>query len=112
MAKRWKTEGKTESGPRPVRKIGSLVNQLLSRRGYASIAAGEELQNAVTSIVGASLGASIRVGNLNRGVLQLYATDSVTMQELMFQKRSILSGLQARLPESKITDIRFRVQAQ
>lgn len=96
---------------RPVRKIGSLVGQLLSRRGYAQVLAGEEFQRAIEVAIGPQAAATVRVGNLRRGVLDLYAADSVTLQELTFQKRSILRQIQQDLPHTKVTDLRFRIQA-
>ncbi len=96
----------------PVRKIGSLVSQLMSRKGYAQATANDELQNSVNESVGEVLAKSVQVGKLNRGVLQLYASDSVTMQELVFQKRKILAGIQSSMPQSKITDLKFKVQAK
>lgn len=99
-----------EEKPR-VRRIGSLVSQLMSRRGYAQVAANEALQRVIEREVGQQLSDAFRVGNLRQGVLQVYATDSVTMQELNFRKRAILKRIQAEAPDSKITDLRFRVQS-
>ncbi len=100
----------TDEGPR-VRKIGSLVNQLIARRGYAQVAAVNELQEAVIALIDERIRANIRVGNLKRGVLEIYASDSVTLQELNFQKRSILKKLQKAHPTSKISDLKFRIQS-
>ncbi len=94
-----------------VRKISSLVNQLMSRRGYAQSTVTEELQSAIVRAVGSELGTSVQVGNLRQGVLQVYASDSVTLQELNFQKRLILRTIQKELPQSKVTDLRFRLQS-
>ncbi len=95
-------------GPRP---LGALVSQLLSRRGYAQVMAGEELQTVLEAEVGQQLAGSVRVGNLKRGILHIYLTDSVTHQELTFRKRALLSRFQAALPTSGITEIRFHVSA-
>ena len=94
-----------------VQKIGSIVNQLMARRGYAQVVASEQLQHAITEAIGEPLAATVRVGNLRAGVLQLYAADSVTLQELNFQKRKILKHFQKKLPETKVNDLRFRIQA-
>ncbi len=40
-----------------------------------------------------------------RAFLQVYASDSVTLQELNFQKRSILKQMQKAHPESNVTDL-------
>ena len=94
-----------------VRPIGSLVNQLMSRRGYAQVVANETLHEAIASILDEHLRSAFQVGNLRRGVLQVFASDSVTLQELNFRKRAILKHLQATVPENKVTDLRFRIQA-
>ncbi len=98
-----------EARPR-VRKIGSLVNQLMSRRGYAQAIASEELQATIATSVGSELASSVHVGNLRQGVLQVFVSDSVTLQELNFQKRSILKKIQSELPHSGVIDLRFRIQ--
>ena len=93
------------------KRIGSIVSQLLARRGYAQVFASDALQAAVEAEVGSSLCRCVRVGKLRAGVLQIFATDSVTLQELTFRKRSILKRIQADLPENKVNDLRFRIQA-
>jgi predicted nucleic acid-binding Zn ribbon protein len=96
---------------RRVRKIGSLVSQLMSRKGYAQSAANEELLSAITASVGPELVSSIQVGNLRQGTLQIFARDSVTLQELNFQKRAILRKIQKDLPQANIADLRFRIES-
>ncbi|MGI9474286.1 MAG: DUF721 domain-containing protein [Rubripirellula sp.] len=106
------THSNAKSAEKPrVRRIGSLVSQLMSRRGYAQVAANEALQQIMAREVGDSLADAFRVGNLRQGVLQVYASDSVTIQELNFRKRAILKRIQSELPDNKITDLRFRVQS-
>ena len=91
------------------RSIGSIVNQLMARRGYAQVEAASELEEAVKGVVGAHVAASIRVGQVKRGVLVIHANDSSTMQELTFQHRKLLKRLQQEHPAANIKDIRFRV---
>jgi hypothetical protein len=93
-----------------VRRIGSLVSQLMSRRGYAQVVANQEFHQVIVGVVGPALQSSFQVGKLRAGVLQLYASDSVTLQELNFHKRNILRRLQADLPANKVTDLRLRIQ--
>jgi hypothetical protein len=94
-----------------IRKIGSLVNQLMSRRGYAQQAATSEFHAVIVSNVGNELSSSVHVGQLRRGVLQVFASDSVTLQELNFQKRKILRAIHNDLPHTDVTDLRFRIQS-
>ncbi|MCC9654770.1 DUF721 domain-containing protein [Rhodopirellula halodulae] len=97
------------SGPRA---IGSLISQLMSRRGYASVGAESALTSTIQSAVDSQIANSFRVGKLQRGVLMIYAVDSVVMQELTFQKRRILKKLAKEHPQAKINDLRFKVQAE
>jgi len=110
-ANRKQSEPTDADKPR-IRPIGSIVNQLLSRRGYAQVSANERLQQVVADVVGPSLAGSFEVGNLRRGVLYIFAVDSVTLQELNFQKRSILHRVQQESPSNPIADVRFRIQSR
>jgi len=94
-----------------VRKIGSLVSQLMSRRGYASITAADQLQQLIETVVSESLHSSFQVGNLRGGVLHVFVTDSVTLQELNFQKRTILRRVQKEKTFQNVVDLRFRIQS-
>lgn len=99
------------TGKPRVRPIGSLVNQLISRRGYAQVLANEELHQTIASAIGDQLASAFQIGNLRRGVLQVYASDSVTLQELNFRKRAILKQIDRDVPGSQVTDLRFRIQS-
>ncbi|TWU45074.1 hypothetical protein Q31b_02450 [Novipirellula aureliae] len=103
-------QGAESERPRE-RKIGSLVNQLISRRGYAQVTVVNEMEAAILEGIDESIRSSIRVGNLKRGVLDIYASDSVTLQELNFQKRSILKKILANHPQAKVSDLKFRIQS-
>ena len=92
-----------------VQRIGNFVNQLMSRRGYAQVAANDQFLALIAQQVGAGLSDQITIGKLNRGVLKVFANDSVTIQELMFQKRNIIRHIQASMPQANVTDIRFAV---
>ncbi|MEL6109810.1 MAG: DUF721 domain-containing protein [Planctomycetota bacterium] len=98
--------------PRRIQSIGSLVSQLISRRGYAQIEATNQFQTVVESVVGQGLAGHVTVGKLRRGVLAVFADDSVVVQELMFQKQSILTRIEKELPEANVTDLRFKVQTK
>lgn len=101
-----------EKPKRNVQSIGSLVNQLISRRGYAQVAATNQFHDLISATVGKELAEDITVGKLNRGTLKVFAKDSVTIQELTFQKRSIIKRIAKEMPDAKVTDIRFGVLAK
>lgn len=91
------------------RRIGSLVDQLMARRGYAQVFAAEGLQASLEAEVGKALATAVRVGNVKQGTLHIYAADSVTLQELTFSKRAIIRRIEADHPDSGIRDLRFHV---
>jgi predicted nucleic acid-binding Zn ribbon protein len=93
------------------KQIGSLIGHLMARRGYAQVFASDALQAVLEAEVGVALASSVRAGKVRAGVLQIFASDSVTLQELTFRKRSILKRIQENLPENKINDLRFRIQS-
>ncbi len=99
-----------EDAPR-IRRLGSIVNQLMARRGYAQVNANEAMLASLVSEVGPEIGNDCSVGKLRSGVLHVFVTNSVTLQELNFRKRGILKRLQAETPGETIKDIRFRIQS-
>lgn len=105
------SEGADERS-KSTRKIGTIVSQLMSRRGYASVAVDHAMTASVAASVGPALAGSFQVGKLNRGVLLIHVIDSVVMQEFTFQKRQIIKRLQKDHPQTKLKDIRFKIQVQ
>lgn len=105
-----KTDAVGDDRPR-VRRLGSIVNQLMARRGYAQVNANEAMLKSLVSEVGSEIGNDCSVGRLRAGVLQVFVNNSVTLQELNFRKRGILKRLQKDVPGDNITDVRFRIQA-
>ncbi len=59
--------------------------------------------------VGPQLAAMSRPGELKRGVLDVYVTSNILIQELGYQKLTLLAALQAKLPQHKITGMKFKV---
>lgn len=91
------------------RKIGSIVNQLMARRGYAQVQSASEMEAIFLKVLGNPLSKACTPGHVKRGTLDVAVTDSVVVQELSFQKRQLLKALQKEFPQTGITDIRFRV---
>ena len=104
-ARRIKPDGEAR-----IRRIGTLVDQVLARRGYVDTLANEQIMHSLEKELGQALANECQVGKLRRGSLQIFVGDSVMMQELNFRKRQILRRLQRDLPGSRIEDLRFKVQ--
>jgi hypothetical protein len=50
-----------------------------------------------------------RIGALRRGTLEVIVLNSTLVQELTFQKATLLKALNQSLPEQGIRDLRFRL---
>ncbi len=92
--------------PKP---IGNIVAELLARRGYGRLQAADACGAAWQQAVGPALGGQTRAGQVRRGVLEVWVTNSTLVQELSFEKARLLSVLIELLPEEKIRDLKFRV---
>jgi predicted nucleic acid-binding Zn ribbon protein len=90
-------------------KIGDVLSQLMSRRGYARVQASSQLGEVWARAAGEPLAAASRPGNLRRGVLEVIVGNSAVIQELNFMKRTILKQLTQLAPEQKVRDLRFRI---
>jgi len=91
------------------KQIGNVIAQLVQRKGYAQVRAAGERDEAWQEAVGAQLAPSTRVAGIRRGVFEVLVANSLMMQELTFRKEALLAGLQEKLPEEGIKQLRFRL---
>jgi predicted nucleic acid-binding Zn ribbon protein len=91
------------------KKIGDVLAQLITARGYGRIQADANFAAAWQAAVGPALAKYTHPGRLRRGVLEVIVANSMTVQELTFQKQEVLAKLQADLPDARIRDLRFRI---
>ena len=89
--------------------IADLMGRLMARKGYGQVETQDELQNVWQSIVDSKLVSKTRPSVVRAGVLQVHVESSVILQQMEFQKRTLLKALQAKLPGSKIKELRFKV---
>jgi predicted nucleic acid-binding Zn ribbon protein len=94
---------------RPPKAMREVLSQLLAKRGYAQVQSASSCAAAWREAVGEKLAADSLPGNVKRGVLEVLARNSVSMQELSFLKVRIVKALTRLVPEQKITSLRFRV---
>jgi predicted nucleic acid-binding Zn ribbon protein len=94
---------------RKPKSIGNVIAQLITARGYGRIQADENFGDAWKAAAGELLAKFTTPGKLRRGVLEVTVANSMTVQELTFQKQQILKQLQTNLPDAKIRDLRFRI---
>lgn len=91
------------------KRIAELVSRLMSRKAYAQMQTSDQRESAWARVVGTELASVCRVGNVRRGVLEVFVTSSVAIQELTFQKKRFVKMMVMELPDLKMHDIRFRV---
>jgi predicted nucleic acid-binding Zn ribbon protein len=94
---------------RKPKKIADVLSQLITTRGYGRIQSDANLAAAWQQAAGPTIAKYTHPGRLRRGILEITASNSTIVQELTFQKKQILTQLQADLPEARIRDIRFRI---
>ena len=86
-----------------------MINRLLAKRGYAQQQATDQLCEQWTQAAGTRLANHSRPAKLSRGRLEIVVRNSTVLQELTFQKKQLLSRMQANDTKPSIRDIRFRI---
>lgn len=90
-------------------QIGSILTELMARRGYARVRSTEACEAAWREAAGPLAAEYTRVGSLRRGTLEVVVANSTLIQELGFRKESLLKTLSKLLPDEDIRQLRFRV---
>ncbi len=96
------------SSPREPQAIGSLLSELMARHGYARLQSRQALERAWREAAGPLVAQYSRVGKISRGTLEVVVANSTLIQELGFQKESLLATLAELLPDEQIKNLRFR----
>ncbi len=91
--------------------IGDVLTQLMARRGFAGVRRASACEEAWRQAAGELVARHSRVGAVRRGTLEVVVANSTLLQELTFQKQTLLETLGQRLPDEGIRDLRFRVGA-
>jgi len=94
--------------PKP-QAIGDVLGELISRRGYARVEAGEAYASAWLAAAGEATARFTRAGQVRRGLFEVQVANSTLLQELTFQKAALLAKLRHELPQEKIKDLKFKV---
>lgn len=97
------------SGPRRPQAMAEVLSELLARRGYARVEASEQLAAAWRETVGVRLADCTLPGRMRGRTLEIVVEDSTLVQEFTFRKAELIRGLNDRLPDQNVRDLRFRV---
>lgn len=97
---------KPERGPEPV---GEILSRLFAERGWGRRQARLHLERAWEEALGPAHAGHTRVLGMRRGTLEVEVDNGVLLQELAhFHKRRLLEELRRRLPDTTVSDLRFR----
>ena len=91
--------------------ISSVMDRLLVEKGYAAQQSNQILEEQWRIAVGDELFSQSRVGKVQRGVLTVFAVNTIILSEFEYSKSKALRHLKSALPEFKIRDIRFRISS-
>ena len=98
-----------DPAPRGPENLGEILSRLFTARGWGRRQGRLHLEKAWAEAAGPDFAAQTRVAALRRGVLEVVVGNAVLLQELAhFHKRRLLEQLRGRLPNTPITDLRFR----
>ena len=100
---------KAQSSRFRVKSISSIVDRLIVEKGYAAQQSTELLQEQWRIAVGDELFSQSRIGKINRGILQVFASNTIVLSELEYSKINALRHLKSALPDFKLKDIRFKL---
>ena len=92
----------------PTLSVADLAPKIVAQAGLADRVKLEDVLSAWQEIVGDLLFRLTRPDSMERGILTVRLTQPSAHHALSLEKTKILKRLQARLPEAKIRDIRFR----
>ncbi len=88
-------------------KIGSIVDAILSERGYLSTVREWGVVNDWPKIVGPKLASVTDCSRVENGVLFVRVKSSSWRQELSYLKRHILDSIRKETPCTTMSDIVF-----
>ena len=89
--------------------IAADLHEIVRKTAPRSRGVPAEVFPAWDAVVGAAVARITRPDALQKGVLTVVAKNSVWIQELIMLREQILAGLEDRLGEPLIRDVRFRV---
>ena len=95
-------------GRRP-KRVGNLINDIITRRGIAAEQSNQVLQSAWDAAVGMNLANQTRIGSLRRGVLEIVVDNSSLLQLVSFDQDRLLEQLNQQLRKAEIKRLQFRV---
>lgn len=98
-------------GIRP-KTMKSVINRVMARKGYGQQQTSSQIRDAWREVVPEGLGSLTRVAEVRRGILEVYVSNSMALQQMGFLQHELLKQLQNRLTGMKLRGIRFKLGSQ
>lgn len=94
--------------PRRPRRMSQVVSGLMAKRGFAHSQSDESIQEAWRKAAGelANLSRAVRIRS---GNLEILASGSIVVQEISFQKHTLLTRLRELMPAARLRDLRVKL---
>jgi hypothetical protein len=92
------------------KSISSIIDRLMLEKGYSVQQSRDLIEEQWRLAVGSLLSSQSKVGQIKRGVLQIFAANEIVRSELEFEKSKALKLLQAELPTMRITGVKIHLQ--
>ncbi len=101
-----------EQLPEGVERIGTVLTEVIARRGLARLRQQELWEKSWRQVAGPHIAEQTRVGSFRRGVLEILVGNSSLLQELAaFRKDALLAELKRCLNAHTIRQLRFRLDS-
>ena len=90
-----------------------MLSQLFAMRGYGRVQGDRQLGQIWREVAGPTLAAGTKPLALRNGVLNIAVSNSALLAELSsYHKPLLLAELQARHPEFKLRDLKFKLRSR
>ncbi len=93
---------------RSPKSAARVIAQLMHQNGYGRVLSSGRLDEAWRTAAGPQVAGKTAAGKVRRGVLEVVVASSTLIQELTFQKKTLVRKLAELIPEESIRDIRFK----
>lgn len=105
---RQKYSGEERDRGKDPQRIADIVSALMARRGYARLQSSQLLGEVWQQVAG-KLANHTRPGNCQRGLWEIHVDNSAVLQELNFNKATLISDINRLAPDQQIKDLKFRL---
>ncbi len=97
------------SDPTP---LSAALAELIARKGFARTQGVAQLAVVWREVSGEKIASMTKVISLQRGVFEVGVANSAMLSELnSFHRMTLLPKLQAKYPEHKIRDLKFKLRS-